>query len=145
MQAEAAAEAEKAEADGCAKAKEEAAAKKKAEEEAGKNPVPSASCAASTSDVAAEPLSVKDQHKFCDECKQRDFDAVKKMLDADPRYVNVQPGGRWSALHQFAQAGNEAAVKYLLAKGASLTAKTGDGKTPAEVLYSRLPHANTID
>jgi len=48
-------------------------------------------------------------------------------------YVNVQPAGRWSALHQAAEAGHADAVKFLVNSGANLAAKTKDGKTPWDV------------
>ena len=69
------------------------------------------------------------QHDFCEAAKKRDFAAVKAKLEAEPRLVNAQPSGRWSALHQFAQAGNVEAVQYLLSKGASREATTKEGKT----------------
>ena len=50
-----------------------------------------------------------------------------------PLLVNVQPGGRWSALHQAAEAGEELAVRFLLEKGAEKSLKTKDGRTPLQV------------
>ena len=64
--------------------------------------------------AAASSLPIAQQHAFCDLAKERDFAKVKAMLEAEPGYVNVQPSQRWSALHQFAKAGHEEAVRYLL-------------------------------
>merc|ERR1719498_318000 len=55
------------------------------------------------------------------------------MVLADPRYVNAQPSGRWAALHQFAERGDKAAVKFLLAQGADTKLVTKEGKTPLDV------------
>jgi len=80
------------------------------------------------------PLVESYQHKFLEHAKSRWFDEVEKMILAHPNhpeFVNVQPRGRWSALHQFAsgiQAKDEhgrwsntakpEAVIFLLSKGA---------------------------
>ena len=76
-----------------------------------------------------------EEHAFCDAAKQRDFAKVETMLEANPALVNVQPARRWSALHQFAQAGNEEAVKFLLKVGANPAAVNKDGKTPRDVAH----------
>ena len=44
--------------------------------------------------------------------------------------MNVQPAGRWSALHHAAHAGNADAVRDLLRFGADPRAETKDGETP---------------
>ena len=62
----------------------------------------------------AAHLTQQQLHAFSDAAKKRDFSAVQALLDAEPGYVNAQPSGLWSALHQFAQAGNVEAVKYLV-------------------------------
>ena len=74
-------------------------------------------------------MPIAQQHAFCDLAKQRDFAQVKSMLEAEPRLVNVQPSQRWSALHQFAKAGHEEAVRYLLSLHADKDATTRDGQT----------------
>jgi len=73
------------------------------------------------------------QHSFLDKAKAIDFDAVREVLDATPQLVNCQPAGRWSALAQFAAAGNAAAVEYLLGLGADRDAQAKDGTTPRAV------------
>nr|QDO16507.1 poly [ADP-ribose] polymerase 2 [Crypthecodinium cohnii]USW07837.1 poly [ADP-ribose] polymerase 2 [Crypthecodinium cohnii] len=75
------------------------------------------------------------QHAFLDKAKQYDFDKVKEMLEEWPGLINVQPNGRWSALHQFAAAGNEEAVRFLLKKGADQSAKNKDGQTAEDVAH----------
>ena len=90
----------------------------------GSSPTPPAPAPA-----AASSLPIAQQHAFCDLAKQRDFAQVKSMLEAEPRLVNVQPSQRWSALHQFAKAGHEEAVRYLLSLHADKDATTRDGQT----------------
>jgi HEAT repeat protein len=89
---------------------------------------------------AAPPLpplpTISEQHTFADAAKRHDWPTVKSLLETDPGYINVQPAGRWTALHQFAQAGNAEAVNYLLSKGADEAAKTKEGKTPLQVAHS---------
>jgi hypothetical protein len=84
------------------------------------------------------PPSIGDQHLFADAAKRRDWTTVKSLLDSDAGYINVQPAGRWTALHQFSQAGNAEAVSYLLSKGADKMAKTKEGKTPLEVAHASI-------
>ena len=93
----------------------------------------SASMPAVSAAPAASDVPLAQQHEFCEAAKRQDFAAVKAKLEATPALVNVQPAGRWSALHQFAQAGHVEAVQYLLSKGASCEAKTKQGQTPLEV------------
>ena len=76
-----------------------------------------------------------DEHAFCDAAKSYEFAQVKSMLEANPALINVQPGQRWSALHQFAKAGHPEAVEYLLKRGADTAAKTKDGQTPRDVAH----------
>ena len=48
------------------------------------------------------------------QAKEYDLDGVKAMLDETPELVNVQPAGRWSALHQFAEQGEADAVRSVV-------------------------------
>lgn len=73
------------------------------------------------------------EHEFLDSAKAFNWDTVKGMLKETPDLVNVQPAGRWSALHQAAFEGNAAIATFLIEQGASLNAKTRGGKTPADV------------
>ena len=82
---------------------------------------------------AAPAVPLEQQHEFLDAAKKGDFAAVRAQLEAEPLLLNVQPADRWSALHQFAQAGKAEAVAFLLSKGASREATTIDGKTPLGV------------
>ena len=82
----------------------------------------------------AVPPAAK-QHEFLDKAKEYDLKAVKDMLDEHPDLINVQPAGRWSALHQFAEKGDVEAVRYLLKRGADRNVKTKDGQTPEEVAH----------
>lgn len=67
-------------------------------------PLAAAATPASSTTPTSSALPVAKQHEFCEAAKRRDWAAVKSMLDDEPGYVNAQPAGRWSALHQFAQA-----------------------------------------
>eukprot|EP00933_Yihiella_yeosuensis_P035159 TRINITY_DN28635_c0_g1_i2.p1 TRINITY_DN28635_c0_g1~~TRINITY_DN28635_c0_g1_i2.p1 ORF type:complete len:272 (-),score=87.32 TRINITY_DN28635_c0_g1_i2:48-863(-) len=73
------------------------------------------------------------EHDFLDEAKSFNWDSVKSMVEESPHLVNVQPAGRWTALHQAAFNGSGAMVGFLLEKGADPQAATRDGKTPLEV------------
>jgi len=77
--------------------------------------------------------SMAQQHAFADAGKKRDWAVVRKSLLAAPDLINVQPSGRWSVLHQAAEAGNTETIAFLLGHGADITLKTKDGRTPFEV------------
>ena len=94
---------------------------------------PSAPAALSAPAAPFSPTTMKEQHGFSDMAKCRNFAAVKAQIEANIGFVNVQPAGRWSALHQFSQAGDADAVTYLLSKGADKTLLTSDGKTALDV------------
>mmetsp|Transcript_34123 Transcript_34123/g.77862 ORF Transcript_34123/g.77862 Transcript_34123/m.77862 type:complete len:421 (-) Transcript_34123:115-1377(-) len=76
---------------------------------------------------------LKDQHAFLDLAKSFDFGKVRELIEKNPAYVNLQPSGRWTALHQAAQKGDGKMVDYLLEKGARLDLVNNDGQTPADV------------
>jgi len=73
------------------------------------------------------------EHEFLDNAKSFNWSSVKGMLDETPDLINVQPCGRWTALHQAAFEGNADMAKYLLEKGADLAATTRAGKRPVDV------------
>lgn len=79
------------------------------------------------------PPPTSQQHSFLDKGKNRDWAAVKTSLTSTPNLINVQPLGRWTVLHQAAEAGCADTVAFLLKHGADATLKTKDGKTPLEV------------
>ena len=70
-------------------------------------------------------------------------DLHSQAISETPELVNAQPSGRWSALHQFADAGMTEAVKWLLANGADRTAKTKDGQLPYDVGAESLQYAQS--
>ena len=76
------------------------------------------------------------QHKFLDFAKRFDFDEVRKLVEADVRYVNVQAlsatGCRWTALHQACYVGNSEMVEFLLDRGADAMLVDNEGVTPKE-------------
>eukprot|EP00930_Biecheleria_cincta_P058498 TRINITY_DN44322_c0_g1_i1.p1 TRINITY_DN44322_c0_g1~~TRINITY_DN44322_c0_g1_i1.p1 ORF type:complete len:435 (-),score=95.61 TRINITY_DN44322_c0_g1_i1:119-1396(-) len=81
--------------------------------------------------------TAKSQHEFLDFAKKRDFAKVRKLVEENPLYVNVQPAGRWSALHQAADAGDATTIKFLIQHGADLNATSKDGKTPLHVATAK--------
>merc|ERR1712129_68955 len=94
---------------------------------------------------AKETPPLAQQHEFIDAAKNRDFEKVRQMVKKSPGIVNVQPNGRWSALHQAAEAGDAGAVKFLLEHGAALDVVTKDGKTPMEVADSKVAGLPTCE
>jgi len=81
-----------------------------------------------------------EQHHFLDFAKSGEWDDVRKLLDVSPHLINVQPAGRWSALHQAAVQGDAEVVTMLLDRRADLGAQTKDGKTPVEVARLSVAH-----
>lgn len=77
--------------------------------------------------------SLKEQHAFLDKAKKHDFASVRALVSSQPALVNVQPAGRWSALHHAAEHGHKEMVRFLLALGADCSSQTKDGRTPAQV------------
>ena len=60
------------------------------------------------------PMALDRQHVFLDAAKAREWATVRHTLEGTPELINVQPAGRWSALHQAAEAGDEATIQHLL-------------------------------
>jgi len=87
-----------------------------------------------TSEVAAATKKrLELEHRFLDLAKMRRWKDMRDMLDAQPDLISVQPGGRWSALHQAASSGSAEAVSFLLARKAQITAAASDGRRPLDV------------
>lgn len=87
--------------------------------------------ASSSEAMASDRLKL--EHTFLDFAKSRQWDEVKFLVRATPDLVNVQTGGRWSALQQAASAGAADLVAFLLSYGADASAKTSDGRTPIDM------------
>lgn len=75
----------------------------------------------------------EEQHEFLEWAKDYQWDKVKEMLVVSPSLVNVQPAGRWSALHQASDSGDVDAVASLLALRADPELRNNEGLTPKEV------------
>ena len=69
----------------------------------------------------AAARTVQQQHAFLDAAKSCDFQRVRELVTASPGLVNCQPAGRWSALHQAAQAGDAGTVLASDGGGCGLT------------------------
>ena len=86
---------------------------------------------------AAEGLPPNEQaHAFLDLAKKYDWSAVEEALKADPSLVSVQPGRRWSALHQAAHSNDREAVAMLLRCGANPLAVSQQNETPRQLTTS---------
>merc|ERR1712188_89107 len=79
------------------------------------------------------PPSLAEQHQFLDYAKSFNFQMVRALVEQDPTYTNVQPSGRWTALHQACYTGDAGMVKFLLDRGADVKVTTRDKQTPADV------------
>eukprot|EP00411_Alexandrium_monilatum_P041628 CAMPEP_0175389768 /NCGR_PEP_ID=MMETSP0095-20121207/31061_1 /TAXON_ID=311494 /ORGANISM="Alexandrium monilatum, Strain CCMP3105" /LENGTH=315 /DNA_ID=CAMNT_0016688293 /DNA_START=17 /DNA_END=964 /DNA_ORIENTATION=- len=73
------------------------------------------------------------EHQFLDHAKGFEWEEVKSMLARAPDLINVQPAGRWTALHQAAFAGDKEMSEWLVEKGSDLQALTHARKTPLQV------------
>lgn len=73
------------------------------------------------------------EHDFLDNAKAFKWDAVRTMLRETPDLINVQPCGRWTALHQAAFEGNAGVVQELIDLGADVKAHSRARQTPAGV------------
>merc|ERR1712228_845520 len=47
-------------------------------------------------------------------------------------------GGRWTALHQAAQAGDRETVRFLISRGADRRLTNSNGQTPLDVAHARV-------
>lgn len=91
----------------------------------------------------SSPPTVQQQHAFLDAARSYDFARVRALVGQNRGYVNCQPAGRWSALHQAAHRGDVQTVQFLLAHGASPTSWTMDGRSPLDVADS--PNSRVAD
>ena len=91
--------------------------------------------AAAAAAAAPPPPSIADQHLFLDFAKSYNFAKVRELVEEDIAYVNVQPAGRWTALHQACSSGDSNIVEFLLRKGAETKVTTRDGETPRAVAH----------
>ena len=76
---------------------------------------------------------VGEQHAFLDHAKDFNWTEVMRILDINPHFVNVTPGGRWSALHQAAHSRNNQAYRALRERGADEDLANEDGETPKQL------------
>ena len=84
--------------------------------------------------IAAEAKTLIDkQHKFLDLAKSYDWISLANAIEFDSTLVNVQPGGRWSALHQAVYSGEKSVVEWLLYCRADTKSKDKDDKVPMEL------------
>ena len=83
-----------------------------------------------TSNMAVPSIA---EHAFLDAAKNYEFEHVKSLVKSNRRLINVQPEGRWSALHHAAAAGDGSMINWLIARGANLHSQTRDGKKPIDV------------
>lgn len=85
------------------------------------------------SGMAEDEARTELEHEFLDNAKSFNWATVKTMLERTPDLINVQPAGRWSALHQAAYEGNGEMAQFLLSKGADNQSLTRNQKTPLNV------------
>lgn len=102
--------------------------------------VSTASMSSSFSNVPTEHgkpvMDARSRHHLADLAADGEFEEVIKIVEADPRVVNLcRPGGKgkWTLLHQAASYGNDEAIKSLLGFGADPRLKNSSGHTAADV------------
>mmetsp|Transcript_6554 Transcript_6554/g.11385 ORF Transcript_6554/g.11385 Transcript_6554/m.11385 type:complete len:418 (+) Transcript_6554:65-1318(+) len=83
--------------------------------------------------IPLRPPPLKDQHAFLDLAKSHNFAKVREFVEKNPAFANVQPSGRWTALHQAAEHGDVGTVKFLIEKGARVDLVNKDGHTATDV------------
>jgi len=82
------------------------------------------------------PPTLTEQHEFLDVARAQNFSRVRELVRANRALVNVQPSGRWTALHQAALVGNRQTVRFLMARGASTGLVNRNGQTARQVALS---------
>ena len=92
------------------------------------------SCNEETARAAAAADALKkeqesQEHAFLDLAKVYDWIGLAEALKWNKKLVNVQPLGRWTALHQAARSGEKQVVEWLLGEGADPTKRTASGNT----------------
>jgi len=83
------------------------------------------------------PPTLAEQHAFLDLAKSYQFAKVIELVEKNIAYVNAQPSGRWTAIHQACHQGDSSTVQFLLDKGADIKVTTRDGQTPKDVAVER--------
>eukprot|EP00927_Polykrikos_kofoidii_P052095 TRINITY_DN4586_c0_g1_i1.p1 TRINITY_DN4586_c0_g1~~TRINITY_DN4586_c0_g1_i1.p1 ORF type:complete len:917 (-),score=137.23 TRINITY_DN4586_c0_g1_i1:3-2753(-) len=86
--------------------------------------------------------SEEEQHAFLELAKTADFPALRKAVSGNRALINVQPCGRWSALHQVAYVGDPETLQFLLDNRADVNATTRDGETALDV--ARCPQCKVL-
>lgn len=83
--------------------------------------------------AAQNSMAVRPIHSAAAIRNPADALASVRLLVAYGAQVNVSQQGGWTPLHQAADHGNQPLVEFLLQVGADRTAKSSDGRTPAEM------------
>ena len=81
--------------------------------------------------------TLAEQHTFLDAARMQNFPRVRQLVRANRALVNVQPLGRWTALHQAALCGNSETVRFLLNRGANCSLLNRAGQTARQVALTR--------
>jgi hypothetical protein len=77
------------------------------------------------------------EHLFLDLAQNYDWIELAEELRSNPHFINVQPRGRWTALHFAAAAGEKSVVEWLLGEGANPLLQDVHGATPVGVARPR--------
>ena len=75
------------------------------------------------------------EHLFLDLAKNYDWIELAEQVRWNPHFINVQPRGRWTALHFAAAAGEKSVVEWLLGEGANPLLQDVHGATPVGVAH----------
>jgi hypothetical protein len=76
---------------------------------------------------------IQREHEFLNFARSYDWIGLAALLEQDNTLINAQPGGRWTALHQAARAGEKSVVEWLLYARADLTKRNNEGMTPVDL------------